>query len=64
MIGENSVEKSLEPQDKDVEAGKMPPLKEMEKLEGEDEIRVKHLDGMFSFPWLCLPYVLANECRK
>ena len=45
VIGENAIEKGLEPQEEDQKEDKEEPLEEMEKLEGEDEIRVKHLDG-------------------
>jgi hypothetical protein len=41
--GEGSVDKATQPQSQDEKEGKEKPLEEMEKLEGEDEIRVKHL---------------------
>jgi hypothetical protein len=43
--GQGSTAKATEPQSQDVKAGKEEPLEELEKLEGEDEIRVKHLKG-------------------
>lgn len=47
LIGEEQggVEKATKPQPRDEKEGKDKPLEEMEKLEGEDEIRVKHLKG-------------------
>jgi hypothetical protein len=44
LIGE-SHEKALEQRPKDEREGNAPPGEEMEKLEGEDEIRIKHLKG-------------------
>lgn len=43
--GQGNIDKATEPQPKDVKEGKEKPLEELEKLEGEDEIRVKHLKG-------------------
>jgi hypothetical protein len=47
IIGERQgdVDKATQPQSQDEKDGKEKPLEEMEKLEGEDEIRVKHLKG-------------------
>lgn len=47
VIGEGSgeLDKATEPQQKDEKHDKDTPLEEMEKLEHEDEIRVKHLKG-------------------
>ena len=47
VIGEEvgKLDKATEPQAKDEKHDKDTPLKEMEKLEHEDEIRVKHLKG-------------------
>ena len=46
LIGESSgIEPALQPQDQDQEKTTETPKEEMEKLEGEDEIRVKHLKG-------------------
>ena len=49
VIGEGSgeLDKATEPQEKDEKHDKDTPLEEMEKLEHEDEIRVKHLKGEF-----------------
>ncbi|KAK4945970.1 hypothetical protein LTR10_014772 [Elasticomyces elasticus] len=44
LIGE-SADKALEQRPKDEREGNAPPQEEMEKLEGEDEIRIKHLKG-------------------
>lgn len=43
--GEKGLEKATEPQEKDVKHDKTAPLEEMEKLEEEDEMRIKHLDS-------------------
>jgi hypothetical protein len=43
--GQGSADKALQPQPQDEKEGKETPMEEMEKLEGEDEIRVKHLKG-------------------
>jgi hypothetical protein len=40
------VDKATQPQSQDEQDGKEKPLEELEKLEGEDEIRVKHLNGV------------------
>jgi len=46
LIGEsNGIESGTVPQPRDEKNDKETPLEEMEKLEGEDEIRVKHLKG-------------------
>ena len=46
LIGESSgVEKALEQLPRDEKKDNETPMEEMEKLEGEDEIRVKHLKG-------------------
>lgn len=46
IIGESSgIDKATEPLQRDSKHDKETPLEEMEKLEGEDEIRVKHLKG-------------------
>jgi hypothetical protein len=48
LIGESSgIDKALEPLPRDEKKGLEDPKEEMEKLEGEDEIRVKHLKGEF-----------------
>jgi hypothetical protein len=44
--GQGDVEKATKPQPDDEKEGKEMPIEEMEKLEGEDEIRVKHLKGV------------------
>ncbi len=44
IIGED-FEKATEGRPKDEREGNAPPEKEIEKLEGEDEIRIKHLKG-------------------
>ncbi|KAI1609005.1 hypothetical protein EDD37DRAFT_639136 [Exophiala viscosa] len=44
LIGE-SADKALEQRPKDEREGNAPPQEEMEKLEDEDEIRIKHLKG-------------------
>lgn len=49
VIGENKIEKATEQQPEDEKEGKETPLEEIEKLEGEDEIRVEHLDGTYMF---------------
>lgn len=47
IIGESSgLDKATEALDRDTRHDKETPLEEMEKLEGEDEIRVKHLKGL------------------
>lgn len=43
--GQGDVGKATQLQAQDKEHGKEEPIEEMEKLEGEDEIRVKHLKG-------------------
>lgn len=43
--GRGSIEKATRPQSQDEKDGKEKPVEEMEKLEGEDEIRVRHLEG-------------------
>lgn len=54
VIGEpQGLDKATQPQSQDEKEGKEKPLEEMEKLEGEDEIRVKHLKGMGSLCGLC-----------
>jgi hypothetical protein len=45
LIAEKSVEKALQRDSKDEEAGKEEPSEELYKLEHEDEERVKHLRG-------------------
>ena len=47
LIGESQGDlgKATEQQPRDEQNDKETPLEEMEKLEGEDEIRVKHLKG-------------------
>ena len=46
LIGESGgIENALVPQDQDQKNNTETPQEEMEKLEGEDEIRVKHLKG-------------------
>ena len=48
LIGESSgLNKATEAMPRDEKQDKETPLEEMEKLEGEDEIRVKHLKGMY-----------------
>lgn len=47
--GEHGADKATEPQPEDEKEGKEKPLEEMEKLEGEDQIRVKHLKGRQTF---------------
>lgn len=44
--GQGSVDKATQPQSQDEKDGKEKPIEELEKLEGEDEIRVKHLKGV------------------
>lgn len=43
--GENGLEKATEAQKDDTKNDKVEPKEELEKLEGEDEIRVEHLKG-------------------
>lgn len=46
IIGESHrLDRATEALDRDQHHDKETPLEEMEKLEGEDEIRVKHLKG-------------------
>ena len=47
LIGshDEDLSKATKPQEEDKEGKKDTPLEEMEKLENEDEIRVKHLAG-------------------
>lgn len=53
LVGESGgIEKALEPQKEDEKENKEEPKTEMEKLEGEDEIRVKHLKGKSTLPML------------
>lgn len=47
MIGED-FDKAIEERPKDDREGNVPAMQEMEKLEGEDEIRIKHLKGKLS----------------
>jgi hypothetical protein len=48
LIGESSgLDKATEVQPEDEKQNMDTPLEEMEKLEGEDEIRVRHLNGTF-----------------
>lgn len=47
--GQGGAEKATQPQPQDEKEGKEKPLEEMEKLEAEDEIRVRHLKGMQTF---------------
>lgn len=52
LIGEPSgLDKATEALDRDQRHDKETPLEEMEKLEGEDEIRVKHLNGKHRNWW-------------
>jgi len=44
--GQGNVDKATQPQSQDKNDGKEKPLEELERLEGEDEIRVKHLKGV------------------
>ena len=44
LIGENT-KKAVEPTKKDQKQGKVAPKEELEQLEHEDELRVKHLHG-------------------
>lgn len=46
---EDALEKATVPQTDDVKQDKEEPKEEMEKLEHEDEMRVEHLKGMYSF---------------
>ena len=50
LIGhkDNALEKATEPQSEDQKHGKDEPKEEIEKLEGEDELRVEHLKGISS----------------
>ncbi|KAF7512722.1 hypothetical protein GJ744_000289 [Endocarpon pusillum] len=43
--GQGDIDKATQPQAQDEKEGKEKPLEELENLEGEDEIRVKHLKG-------------------
>ncbi len=43
--GQGEIDKATQPQPEDEKEGKEKPLEELERLEGEDEIRVKHLNG-------------------
>ena len=43
--GQGNIDNATQPQVQDEKDGKEKPLEELEKLEGEDEIRVKHLKG-------------------
>lgn len=44
----NGLDKATEPQPGDDKHDKDTPLEEMEKLEHEDELRVKHLNGSYA----------------
>lgn len=56
LIGE-SFDKAMEERPKDERENNVAPNEEMEKLEGEDEIRVKHLKGKTDKPaWQFLPF--------
>ena len=54
IIGQagRGLDKATEPQPGDDENTKDTPLEEMEKLEHEDELRVKHLNGSYLMPIL------------
>lgn len=43
--GQGDIDKATQPQAQDEKEGKEKPLEELENLEGEDDIRVKHLKG-------------------
>lgn len=62
LIGESSgLDKATEAQPEDEKTDTDTPLEEMEKLEGEDEIRVKHLKGLcFLIPLYCLAHNLFS----
>ena len=62
VIGESQgLEKATQPQSEDEKEGKEKPLEEMEKLEGEDEIRVKHLKGTQDVHISLVRYLRAND---
>lgn len=49
LIGED-IEKAVEPTNKDQKQNKVTPKEELEQLEHEDELRVKHLNGQWRLP--------------
>ena len=62
IIGEShGLDHATEAMDRDQKQGKETPLEEMEKLEGEDEIRVKHLKGERTHQTIVLDRMLTEE---
>lgn len=55
--GENGLEKATEPQQEDTKNDKDEPKAELEKLEGEDEMRVEHLKGKLNYGSVFVPMV-------
>lgn len=64
LIGESHhLDKALEQRPKDEREGNVAPEEEMEKLEGEDEIRIKHLKGK-SLCHEALFQIINNKFRR
>jgi hypothetical protein len=62
IIGESrGLDHATEALDRDQKHGKETPLEEMEKLEGEDEIRVKHLKGKRIHQTIVVDRMLTEE---
>lgn len=63
LIGESGgLDKATQVQPEDEKKDTDTPLEEMEKLEGEDEIRVKHLKGILLHPFRY--YLLTTVSRR
>ena len=52
LIGhqDHALEKAADQEQEGEDQGKDKPIEEMEKLEGEDQIRIEHLKGLFFLP--------------
>ena len=62
IIGESrGLDHATKAQDRDQRHGRETPLEEMEKLEGEDEIRVKHLKGKHTRRTIVMDKMLTEE---
>jgi hypothetical protein len=62
IIGESrGLDHATEALDRDQRHDRETPLEEMEKLEGEDEIRVKHLKGKHTHRTIVMDKMLTEE---
>jgi hypothetical protein len=62
IIGEpQGLDHATKALDSDQKHGRETPLEEMEKLEGEDEIRVKHLKGKHTHQTILVGRMLTEE---